>query len=102
MLIGKEAHRPNREKIRNIKEALGSALSLPEETAVTVTELTCLEEGCAPIETVVALLQPNAPPRQHKIHKSTDTVDAEDLMQICNSWGFDVKSNAFDSFNKEI
>ena len=65
MLIGKEARRPNREKIRNIKEALGTALSLPEETAVTVTELTCLEEGCVPIETVVALLQPNAPPRQH-------------------------------------
>jgi len=51
---------------------------------------------------VVALLQPNAPPKQHKIHKSTDTVDADDLMQICNSWGFDVQSNAFESFNKEI
>ena len=37
MLIGKEAHRPNREKIRNIKESLGTALSLPEETAVTFT-----------------------------------------------------------------
>ena len=70
---------------RNIKEALGTALNLPEETAVTVTELTCLEEGCAPIETVVALLQPDAPPKQHKIHKSADTVDADDLMQICNS-----------------
>ena len=71
MLIGKGSRRPNREKIRNIKEALGRALSLPEETAVTVTELTCLEEGCAPIETVVALLQPNTPPKQHKFpHKS--------------------------------
>ena len=45
MLIGKGSRRPNREKIRNIKEALGTALNLPEETAVTVTELTCLEEG---------------------------------------------------------
>lgn len=98
MLIGKESRRPNREKIKNIKEALGTALNLPEETAVTVTELTCLE----PIETVVALLQPDAPPKQHKIHKSTDTVDADDLMQICNSWGFEVQSNAFETFNKEI
>ena len=40
MLIGKGSRRPNREKIRNIKEALGTALNLPEETAVTVTELT--------------------------------------------------------------
>ena len=30
MLIGKGSRRPNREKIRNIKEALGTALSLPE------------------------------------------------------------------------
>ena len=37
MLIGKEARRPNREKIRNIKEALGTALSLPEETAVSTS-----------------------------------------------------------------
>jgi len=50
----------------------------------------------------VALLQPDAPPKQHKIHKSTDTVDADDLIQICNSWGFDVQSNAFETFNTEI
>ena len=28
MLIGKGSRRPNREKIRNIKEALGTALNL--------------------------------------------------------------------------
>ena len=102
MLIGKGSRRPNLKRIRSIKEALQTALSLCDEATVTVTELTCLEEGCAPIETVVALLQPNAPPRQHKIHKSTDTVDADDLMQICNSWGFDVQSSAFETFNTEI
>ena len=102
MLIGKGSRRPNREKIRNIKEALGTALNLPEETAVTVTELKCLEEGCAPLENGGGPLQPNAPPKQNKNHKSTDTVDADDLIQICNSWGFDVQSNAFETFNKEI
>ena len=34
MLIGKGSRRPNREKIRNIKEALGTALNLPKETVV--------------------------------------------------------------------
>ncbi len=91
MLINTSPRRPNRERVRHIKEALRAALSLPDGTTVTVTELACLEEGCAPIETVVALLRPNAPPLQHKLHKSTDAVDAEDLVQVCKAWGFDVQ-----------
>ncbi len=91
MLINTSSRRPNRERVRHIKEALRGALSLPDGTTVTVTELACLEEGCAPIETVVALLRPNAPPLQHKLHKPTDAVDAEDLVQVCKAWGFDVQ-----------
>ena len=91
MLINTSPRRPNRERARHIKEALRAALSLPDGTTVTVTELACLEEGCAPIETVVALLRPDAPPLQHKLHKPTDAVDAEDLMHVCTAWGFDVQ-----------
>ena len=47
--------------------------------------------GLCAIETVVALLRPDAPPLQHKLHKPTDTVDAEDLVQVCTAWGFDVQ-----------
>jgi hypothetical protein len=102
MLIGKGSRRPNLKRIRSIKEALQTALSLSNETTITVTELTCLEEGCAPIETVVALLKPNAPTLQHKIHKSTDAIEVDDLMKICRVWGFDVQAILFESFNKEI
>ena len=91
MLINTSPRRPNRERVRHIKEALRAALSLPDGTTVMVTELACLEEGCAPIETVVALLRPDAPPLQHKLHKPTDAVDAEDLVRICKAWGFDVQ-----------
>ena len=91
MLINTSPRRPNRERIRQIKDALRAALSLPDGTTVTVTELACLEEGCAPIETVVALLRPDAPPLQHKLHKPTDAVDADDLVQICKAWGFHVQ-----------
>ncbi len=90
MLINTSPRRPNRERVRQIKEALRAALSLPDGTTVTVTELACLEEGCAPIETVVALLRPDAPPLQHKLNKPTDAVDAEDLVQVGKAWGFDV------------
>ena len=90
MLINTSPRRTNRERVRHIKDALHSALSLPDDTTVMVTELECLEEGCPPIETVFALLRPDVPTVQHKLHKATDAVDAEDLVQICKAWGFDV------------
>ena len=96
MLINTSPRRPNLERVRQIKEALRAALSLPDGTTVKVTELACLEEGCAPIETVVALLQPDAPVLQYKLHKPTDAIDAEDLVQICMAWGFDVKTPIYE------
>ena len=101
MLINTSPRRPNGERVRHIKEALREALSLPDDTTVTVTELACLEEGCAPIETVVALLRPDAPPLQHKLHKPTDAVSAEDLAQVCAAWGFDTRIPVFGPFTEE-
>ncbi len=92
MLISTSPRRPNRERVRHIKEALRAALSLPDGTTVTVTELACLEEGCPPIETVIGLLRPDAPALQHKLHKTTDAVDAADLVQVCTAWGFEVQT----------
>ncbi|MEN0061186.1 MAG: hypothetical protein AAGA48_03495 [Myxococcota bacterium] len=62
MLIGRPSKRPNLETIRRIKRTLREALELPEDATITVSELTCLEEGCAPVETVFGLLRPNATP----------------------------------------
>lgn len=89
MLINTSPRRPNRERVRYIKEALRTALSLNDDTTIMVTELECLEEGCPPIETVVALLRPDAPTLQHKLHKPTDAVNDKDLVQVCSAWGFD-------------
>ncbi len=58
---------------------------------VTVTELACLEEGCAPIETAIGLLRPDAPQLQYKLHKSMDAVDTKDLVEVCAAWGFNVE-----------
>ena len=90
MLIGTSPRRPNLERARRIKKVLREALSLPDDVTVTVTELACLEEGCAPVETVIGLLRPDAPQLQCKLHKPMDTVDATDLFQVCTAWGFDV------------
>ena len=101
MLINTSPRRPNRELVRHIKEALRAALSLPDGTTVTVTELACLEEGCAPVETVIGLLRPDAPQLQHKLHKPMDAVDARDLVQVCKAWGFDGRTAAFAPFARE-
>ena len=91
MLINTSPRRPNRERVRYIKEALREALSLSDDMTVTVTELACLEEGCAPVETVIGLLRPDAPQLQCKLHKPVDAVDAKDLVRVCTAWGFDVQ-----------
>ncbi|MYA21419.1 MAG: nitrate reductase [Gemmatimonadetes bacterium] len=90
MLISTSPRHPNLERARRIKKALREALGLSDDMTVTVTELACLEEGCAPVETVIGLLRPDAPQLQCKLHKPVDAVDAKDLVQVCTAWGFDV------------
>ena len=102
MLIGNSSQRPNLEAVKRIKQALREALELPEEAMITVSQLTCLEEECAPLETVIGLLRPNAPQRQHKVHKATDTVDADDLVKVCTAWGEAVERSTLVKHLKEI
>lgn len=91
MLIGNSPRRPNLEQIRRIKSVLRDALNLSEDATVTVAELACLEEGCAPIETVIGLLRPDEPQPQHRLHRSTDDLDAQDIVEVCRAWGFEVQ-----------
>ena len=92
MLISTSPRRPNLERARRIKKALREALRLSDDMTVTVTELACLEEGCAPVETAIGVLRPDAPQLQYKVHKPMDAVHAEDLVQVCAAWGFDVEA----------
>ena len=101
MLIGRSSKKPSLETVRRIKQALREALQLSEDATVTVTELACLEEDCAPVETVFGLLRPNEPQLQHKVHKPTEGVDAQDLREVCAAWGFDVPITHLTSLTKE-
>ena len=101
MLIGGSSKKPNLQTIRRIKRTLHEALSLSEEATITITELACLEEDCAPIETVFGLLRPGVPQLQHKLHKPTDGVDAQDLIEVGAAWGFRVALADLASLDKE-
>ncbi|MEM6929976.1 MAG: hypothetical protein AAF602_23765 [Myxococcota bacterium] len=101
MLIGKSRRRPNLETIRRIKRALREALALPDDATVTIAELACREEGCAPVETVFGLLPLNAAQLQHKVHKPVDAIEAADLVDVGAAWGFDPTTSDFEPFAKE-
>ena len=95
MLFTKKPRRPNVDKIRQLKQILGEALDVGDTAIVTVNEITCLEEGCPPIETVVAVLQSNSLTLQNKIHKPINDVQADDLKEVCRKWGFKVPDTIF-------
>ena len=101
MLIGNSSKRPSLRAVRSIKRALHAVLDLPEDAMVTVTQLACLEDDCAPLETVIGLLRTGAPQLQHKIHKATEALDAADLVKVCDAWGFSVLPSTFETFLKE-
>ena len=98
MLIGNTSSRPNIANVRRIKRALQKALNLDEDATLTVTQLACLEEDCAPLETVIGLLLPGMPQRQHKVHKPTDSITAQDLLDLCTAWGVVIESSFFDPY----
>ena len=101
MLIGNKTNRPDLKSVRRIKQVLRSALSLPEDAMVTVTQLACLEEACAPLETVIGLLRPGMPQLQHKVHKPTEAINAKDLEQACSAWGFSVQPSTIEFLIKD-
>lgn len=54
-------------------------LDLGDEVAVSVAELTCRDEGCPDIETVIGILVAGSPPRIAKVHKPIPEVTTADL-----------------------
>ena len=47
-----------------------------------VTELKCLEEGCPPVETVIAILDAPGSTRQYKVHKPVMDIEYEDVVSL--------------------
>ena len=101
-LLSQSKPKPNLKQIRTIKASLRQALKLSEGDTITVTELACLEENCAPLETVIGLLRDGHPQIQHKIHKPTNALDINDLIEVCKVWGFDSRNMTFVPLDKEI
>ena len=87
--------------MRRIKGALRQALALPEDAMITVSQLACLEEDCAPVETVIGLLRAGEPQLQHKIHKATEDIQSVDLFRVCEAWGMNADRSVINLRFKE-
>ncbi|MBO0719425.1 MAG: hypothetical protein J2P41_01290 [Blastocatellia bacterium] len=66
-------------QIAAIKSWVVEYFHLSEEVPLMVTELQCTEEGCPPLETVIAILDTPGNVRQYKVFKPLAEVAAEDI-----------------------
>ena len=65
-----------------VKSWVFEAFDLSEEVSVMITQLQCTEEGCPPIETVIAIMETPGKPRQYKIHKPLAEVKQTDIVSL--------------------
>ncbi len=70
-------------RVSEIKTQVQNQLGLTEDATVMVTELACLEDGCPPIETVIAVFQTATPRLQFKLHRSIDQITERGVQEIC-------------------
>jgi hypothetical protein len=71
------------ERASEIKAQVATELGLDEEATVMVSELACKEEGCPPIETVIAVFRPAMQKLQFRLHRSIAEITAHDIHEMC-------------------
>jgi hypothetical protein len=72
----------NAAKTRQIKEWAREIFVLGDEVTVLVSELTCREPGCPPVETVIALLRGRDDATKYTIHRPAAEVTREDVAAL--------------------
>ena len=70
-------------QLQQLKGWVYQALSLDTETPVSISQLTCTEPGCSPLETVIAVM--TQPPQTYKIHQPAADIGEADVVQALKS-----------------
>ncbi len=70
------------QQLVQVKSWVSQAFDLSEDVSVMITQLQCTEEGCPPIETVIAIMETPGKPRQYKIHKPLAEVKQTDIVSL--------------------
>jgi hypothetical protein len=71
------------ERANEIKGQVSAALALDEDATVMVSELACMEEGCPPVETVIAVFRPAQEKLQFRLHRPMAEITSHDIEQMC-------------------
>ena len=66
-------------QLQQLKGWVYQALSLNAENQVSISQLTCTEPGCSPLETVIAVM--TQPPQTYKIHQPAADIGEEDVVR---------------------
>ena len=70
------------QQLAQVKSWVSEVFDLSEDISVMITQLQCTEEGCPPIETVIAIMDTPGEPRQYKIHKPLAEVKQTDIVSL--------------------
>ena len=70
------------QQLVQVKSWISETFDLSEDISVMITQLQCTEEGCPPIETVIAIMETPGNPRQYKIHKPLAEVKQTDIVSL--------------------
>lgn len=68
------------EKVQQSKNWVYRLLDIDSGTTISISQLTCKEPGCPPIETVIVVM--TNPGQQHKIHKAINDIDEIDICRL--------------------
>ena len=74
-----DVHASRGVRARAVKSWVREAARVEDDATIMVSELTCVEPGCPPLEVVMAVLRPGRPPEQRKLHKALAEVGPEDV-----------------------
>ena len=69
-------------KVSEVRSWVHELLAVPSDATVMVTELTCSEPGCPPVETVVAILGEGGRTRRAKIPRPLSEVARDDIARL--------------------
>jgi hypothetical protein len=71
------------ERTKEIKAQVTTELGLDHGATIMVSELTCMEEGCPSVETVIAVFRPERSKLQFRLHASIAEITAHDIHEMC-------------------
>ena len=68
---------------QEIKARVAALVELSDDATMMITELTCQDEDCPEVETVIAVFRPGLEKLQATLHCSIDEITEDDIERFC-------------------